>query len=185
MDARVIPFPGGRSHVPTTAVAVGSDVRPAAALDPVGEAFAVVVLGFRPLGEEDATGVSAAALAALEAFADQGAEVSLEGTARHPLVVARFAGPPAATVAAAATLRADHEVRAAAGSRVVVSAAIGEGRAIEVSPGVSRRVGATDLRDLADRAAPGQVLLAGPGWERVPVVVAPAGEQVFVLRGLR
>jgi hypothetical protein len=87
-------------------------------------------------------------------------------------------------------LVADHEVRAAAGNRTIISGAVSAGHQVPVMPGVTRRVGMLAAGRLAERAAPGQILLAGSTWlrdARIESIPARTSESVpvSVLRGLR
>lgn len=186
MDARIIPFPARPGGGPQVPLAVGSGPVPQGAA-PVGQACAEIALRLFDLDEPggDLTG---AVLAAAEATAEAGAD--LTGTPAHPMIEATLRGFDADWRAAMIALDADRYVRRLGAGRVVVCGAIATGHLVQVQPGVTRRVGAASARALAEKASPGQILLAGASWARDPrleVVPARASatDDVFVLRGLR
>ena len=189
MDARIIPFPGRHCDEPQAPLAVGSGPVPRREPEPVGEACAEVSLRLTPLVTGDLDR-SLAVRAALFALLEAGVQVRLAGTAQHPVIEGTIRGEDAAVRAATAVLQTDHAVRRASADRFAVSGAIAEGRLVQVLPGVVRRVGVLPPETLADRAAPGQILVGGTAWDRDPrIEVAPAptggAPSVFVLRGLR
>ena len=157
--------------------------------EPVGEACAEVSLRFGSSAGRDACRPEAV-MAAIDALAGLGAEVRLAGTDAHPTVEASFQGRHACVRAAEAMLVSDHNVRAATGNRIIVSGAVSAGYLVPEMPGVTRRVDLLAAGRLAERAAPGQILLGGSAWERelrVDSLPARMSESapVSVLRGLR
>ncbi len=132
----------------------------------------------------------------LRVLHEQGAELRVAGTERHPVVEARLTGHGCAAIAASAALAAADRIRHIGGGRLVLAGAVGEGYEADGEAGTRLILGdpAGTASVLCERAAPGQVLLGGARWseldgiESLPTPSASPGAAhvpVFVLRGVR
>ncbi|MEX0991670.1 MAG: hypothetical protein WD004_05305 [Actinomycetota bacterium] len=134
--------------------------------------------------------------ATLQVLFEQGAELRVAGTERHPVVEARLTGHGSAALAASTALAAADRIRHIGGGRFVLAGAVGEGYEADGEGGTRLILGdpAGTASVLSERAAPGQVLLGGARWpelegiESLPTRSASPGAAhvpVFVLRGVR
>jgi class 3 adenylate cyclase len=140
-------------------------------------------------------------LAGVEVLTAAGAEIDVAGTAKRPMVESRFEGEDAAgraARAAVAVLAAVRKVQRSAENEFQVVGALTVGAATAGADGVVEVTGGAEglLRQLRERAAPGQILLSDGAKEATREVVeavlarTPAGSRreaspAFVLRGLR
>lgn len=204
MDARIIPFPSGRSRPGPAPVAVGSGIVPEAYPEHEGEFMVDVALEMRRLvhagvalsSAEERAVLDRCLQAGLRALAERTADVRLAGTRENPMMEASFNGVGAEQAATHAVMMADDEVRRAGSSEYVISGAVASGRVSGSQGGVTTVYGSPEkvVARLCEKAAPGQVLLGGYAWERARGVDLSPGHElglpsgpmpVFILRGLR
>jgi hypothetical protein len=204
MDATVIPFPT-RPQRATPAMPF-HEAGALAQRAPIEEGLPVMeaALGLRRLvhqgvrlSESDERAVLKRCVeAGLRSLTADGADVRLAGTPAHPVLEATFIGEDLESAGLRALLECDDAVRRAGGSEFVISGAAAVGRVVNLSDGVSAISGSPGwaVDRLAQKAAPGQVLLGGVEWafgHRITVrpaadLEAPSGAiPVFVLKGLR
>ncbi|MEX0832446.1 MAG: hypothetical protein WD276_01025 [Actinomycetota bacterium] len=182
MSGRVIPFPSRVGREPEFAIR-GSALPEFRAAESV--TFAVLSIEFRNLGSvQDRLALDRCVNAALRPPAAAGARVELAGTPGHPVVEARFEGDDAPAKAVRAAMSVVEAVRDVSRRRFAPAGALVQGR-VSRSTGLRVIEGYPDrlVTGLRERAAPGQVLLGGPGWSRIRGLKAPPASGIELVPG--
>jgi hypothetical protein len=154
------------------------------------------------VGEIEEVVLNRCVLAGVEILTAEGAEIDVAGTARRPVVEARFDGedaPVRAARAAVEVLAAIRRTQRAAENEFQVAGALTVGTAATAANGAIVESGGAEvlLGRLRERAAPGQILLSEEARDATNMVVEAAPVRFpaqsdrggaapgFVLRGLK
>ena len=205
MDLRVAPQ-ADHEHVDSDSGAKGQSSARAASAEP----YALFAFELRRVprpnskirGDIEEVVLNRCVLAGVEVLTSAGAETEVAGTAKRPVVQARFEGADAPSVAARSAVRvlaSIRQVQRAAENEFQVVGALTVGATARGSGGVRVESGGADvlLGKLRERAAPGQILLSDEARaavadvvETVPARGAGPGAEggdapTHVLRGLR
>lgn len=183
MSARVIRFPS--RVVPEPELAIRGPALPYFRADDGAVRFAVLSIEFRSLGSvQDGLALECCVKAAMRAPASAGAGLELAGTHAHPVVEARFEGRLAPATAVRAAISAVEEVRDVSRRRIAPAAALVQG-SVSRSGGLNLIEGYPDrlVTGLREHAAPGQILLGGPGWHRIRGLKAPPASGIQLVPG--